>query len=357
MAVTTRSRSRDAKRKGDTSSVKSQQPHGREKDVDVMEFGGSIGAAGIILFSHTILYYFWYCLEFNEGGLSGPGLASLFTAPREWKDFISDVVAKAATHCYPTLYAWKIYLTYVTLEVLLAFMMPGIWIKGYPVPSEGNQRLSYLCNALWSWYAFLLIGLSFHISGVWRVTELADNYGAVMTVAVIVGNLVSIMMYVAARIQKRENRMTGNFLYDLFMGIYLNPRIGYFDLKMWAEIRISWKLLFFLTISAAAKQYELYGTVTWPMIFMVTAHFLYTNACQKGEECIPTTWDIFYENWGWMIIFWNFAGVPFVYTFQSYYILKQEPYHFHPLLHVLHFLLLFSAYYVWDTANSQKNRY
>ena len=32
----------------------------------------------------------------------------------------------------------------------------------------------------------------------------------------------------------------------------------------------------------------------------------------KGEECIPQTWDIFHEKCGFMFIFWNFAGIPFV---------------------------------------------
>ncbi len=31
------------------------------------------------------------------------------------------------------------------------------------------------------------------------------------------------------------------------------------------------------------------------MIFILVAQGLYTNAVAKGEECIPTTWDIFYE--------------------------------------------------------------
>ena len=61
------------------------------------------------------------------------------------------------------------------------------------------------------------------------------------------------------------------------------------------------------------------------MGFMILAHGLYTNACMKGEECIPTTWDIFYEKFGWMLIFWNYVGVPFVYCFQSFYILKNNP--------------------------------
>jgi delta24(24(1))-sterol reductase len=41
---------------------------------------------------------------------------------------------------------------------------------------------------------------------------------------------------------------------------------------------------------------------------MILAHFLYANACMKGEECVPTTWDIFYEKFGWMLIFWNISG-------------------------------------------------
>lgn len=45
---------------------------------------------------------------------------------------------------------------------------------------------------------------------------------------------------------------------------------------------------------------------------MVLATGLYINACAKGEECIPQTWDMFYEKDGFMLIFWNFAGVPFV---------------------------------------------
>lgn len=89
---------------------------------------------------------------------------------------------------------------------------------------------------------------------------------------------------------------------------------------------------------------------------MLIAHGLYVNACMKGEECIPTTWDIFHEKFGWMLIFWNYVGVPFVYCFQSFYILKNNVQL--PLTYMLPLLLvLLIAYYVWDTANSQKNRF
>jgi delta24(24(1))-sterol reductase len=56
------------------------------------------------------------------------------------------------------------------------------------------------------------------------------------------------------------------------------------------------------------------------MYFMILAIGLYVNACQKGEQCIPGTWDIFHEKFGWMIVFWNTARVPFFYCTQSLFV-------------------------------------
>ena len=124
------------------------------------------------------------------------------------------------------------------------------------------------------------------------------------------------------------------------------------------EIRVAWIGLFLLTLSAAVKQAEVHGNISGAMAILLCAHFLYTNACVKGEECVTTTWDVFYEKWGWMLIFWNAAGVPLVYSYQPYYILtklgKRE--HSHAYTAVLTAVLLVT-YYVWDTCNSQKNRF
>lgn len=40
------------------------------------------------------------------------------------------------------------------------------------------------------------------------------------------------------------------------------------------------------------------GYMTGGMWFICTAQWLYSNAVMKGEECIPSTWDIFYEKVG-----------------------------------------------------------
>jgi delta24(24(1))-sterol reductase len=74
------------------------------------------------------------------------------------------------------------------------------------------------------------------------------------------------------------------------MGSELNPRIGPLDFKMFFMVRIPWFILFAISCATAAKQYELYRHVSAEVAFLVGAHFLYTNACAKAEECIMTTW-------------------------------------------------------------------
>lgn len=56
-----------------------------------------------------------------------------------------------------------------------------------------------------------------------------------------------------------------------FMGAVLNPRIGPVDVKMFAEVRIPWVLLFLISVSGACKQYEKLGYVTPNSAFMVLA--------------------------------------------------------------------------------------
>lgn len=119
-----------------------------------------------------------------------------------------------------------------------------------------------------------------------------------MSTAIIWGFTMSFLVYTNSIIKGTQHRMSGKPIYDFFMGAPLNPRIGPVDLKMWAECRVPWPVLFFTSVSCALKQYEMRGYVSGPVAFMVLAHFLYTNACQKGEECIPTSFDMFYEKDG-----------------------------------------------------------
>jgi delta24(24(1))-sterol reductase len=250
-----------------------------------------------------------------------------------------------------------VYLGFLAVHALLSAFLPGIRMKGLPIAHEGGRQLEYNVNGLWAWYITLVVVTVAHVTGVFPLDRIYQLFGPLMTVAMITADAVAVAVYVHAHITGTTHRMSGNPIYDFFMGASLNPRVGRLDLKMWAEIRVAWILLFLLTLSAAGHQYAVYGRVSTPMKFMVLAHFLYTNACHKGEECVPTTWDIFYEKWGWMLIFWNFAGVPFVYCFNSMYLAQRAPFEHSAPYTVLCFALLVGAYYVWDTSQSQRNRF
>jgi hypothetical protein len=140
--------------------------------------------------------------------------------------------------------------------------MPGYVQEGLPVPSLGYKTLMYNCNAILSVYCTFITAAVLHHYHIFRLTEIIDNYGHIMSVAMIWGFAVSFGTYFWTVARGEQIRMSGNFIYDVFMGAALNPRIGPVDLKMWAEVRIPWVIVFFLAVSGACKQYEQYGAVT-----------------------------------------------------------------------------------------------
>lgn len=162
----------------------------------------------------------------------------------------------------PNLYAWKVYTGNVVFQLLLAQFVPGYQQEGLPVPSLNYKTLTYNCNALNSLYITLVTAAGLHWTGIFRLTEIIDNYGHLMSVSMIYGFSVALGTYLFAVLTNTQIRMSGNFFYDYFMGACLNPRIGKVDLKMWGEVRIPWVIVFFLAVSGGCKQYEQYGYVT-----------------------------------------------------------------------------------------------
>jgi delta24(24(1))-sterol reductase len=270
-----------------TASI-NKNTNASDTEVEEKEFGGSFGSAIIMVFSHLIPYYLWYCVEYNNSGVAVPSAQMLST------------IVEAAT---PTKKAAAIYLGYVLFEALLALLIPGLFINGLPLAHLKGKRLVYNCNAIQSWYITLITAAVLHYTQIFPLTNLIDNYAPILTVAIVFADLVSVLTYIITIANGRQHRMTGEFIYDFFMGAALNPRIGSLDIKMFSEARLSWIWLFLFTASAACKQYEVIGRVTPAMIFLLVAQGLYTNAIMKGEECIPTTWDIFYEKYGWYVEF------------------------------------------------------
>ncbi|KAF6761619.1 ergosterol biosynthesis ERG4/ERG24 [Ephemerocybe angulata] len=318
--------------------------HGREMDRKLeehqeYEFGGPWGVVAIMTGFPILMYYLWVCLWFYDGKLVHP------TSVEDIQPFLARMWGHVAKDASPNAYAWKVYTGNFFFQLFLGLVMPGYPQEGLPVPSLGYKTLKYNCNALTSLYVTLTTAFVLHYYHIF--------------LSMIYGFSVSAITYFWAVWTGNAIRMSGNFFYDYFMGAALNPRIGSVCLKMWAEVRIPWVLVFFMSVSGACKQYETLGYVTPNMAFMILATGLYINACAKGEECIPQTWDIYYEKWGFMVIFWNLSGVPFSYVYSVVYMASHDPskYQFSTAGYVFIYTLILCAYYVWDTAMAQKSHF
>ncbi|KAK4702769.1 Delta24(24(1))-sterol reductase, partial [Phenoliferia sp. Uapishka_3] len=255
------------------------------------EFGGPPGVVGMMVFFPCLFYYLFICLTLNDGKFLKPIDASSLTGPNGWIEFAKNIASLVRIHAAPTKRAAALYFSLMALQLLLAFIMPGLKQQGLPVGQLGGRTLTYNCNAFSSLYATVLIVGTLHFTGVFNLADIIDLYGPLLTVASISGFALAAVVYVTGE----RYRMSGNLIYDYFMGSSLNPRIGSVDIKMWAEIRISWTLLFAIAMGAVAKQYQTYGYVSPNVALFAYGTGLYLNACAKGEHFIPQTWDMNFE--------------------------------------------------------------
>lgn len=69
--------------------------------------------------------------------------------------------------------------------------------------------------------------------------------------------------------------------------------------------------------------------------------------------------DMYYEKWGFMLIFWNLSGVPLSYCHCTIYLANHHPdtYRWNKFALFLLYVAYIFVYWVWDTTNSQKNRF
>ncbi|KAH7048297.1 delta(24(24(1)))-sterol reductase [Macrophomina phaseolina] len=317
------------------------------------EFGGPVGVAAMMIGFPLLMWYMFVGAVCYNGRLPLPARG------QPLPEFARHIASLAYTHAFPHAQAWAIYWSFLIVEGLGYLYLPGVYGKGKYIPHLGKQ-LDYYCSAVWSWYITIAVALGLHFSGLFKLYTLVDEFGPLMSVAILSGFLISAVAYASALARGAQHRMTGNHVYDFFMGAELNPRLfGWLDFKMFFEVRMPWYILFLLTLGTALKQYEELGYVSGEVCFILMAHFLYGNACAKGEELIITSWDIYYEKWGFMLIFWNLAGVPLTYCHCTIYLANHHPseYHWNRGILAFWFAAYLFAYWVWDTGNSQKNMF
>ncbi|EEP78395.1 Delta(24(24(1)))-sterol reductase [Uncinocarpus reesii 1704] len=318
------------------------------------EFGGSLGVLAMMVGFPTLMYYMWIGAVYYDGHLPLPAEGQSMVS------FVKHMGQLVYEGAFPSVKAWTIYWAFFIFEALCYMFLPGIEAKGRPLDHLGGKQLTYRCSAVASFYTTIVVAIGLHVSGLFKLYTIIDEFGPLMSVAILTGFIISFIAYFSALARGVQHRTTGYPIYDFFMGAELNPRMfGILDFKMFFEVRLPWYILLLVSMGAAARQYENYGYVSGEVGFVLMAHFLYANACSKGEECIIPTWDIYYEKWGFMLIFWNLAGVPLSYCHCTVYLASHEPetYRWNKYALAALYISYVFVYWVWDTTNSQKNRF
>ncbi|RDW80025.1 hypothetical protein BP6252_04663 [Coleophoma cylindrospora] len=346
----------DKKLNGDVKTIIDGWEVGTDPKIDRsghFDFGGSIGVSCMMICFPLLMYYMWAGATYYDGKFPAPQDGESFM------DFVKHMGNLVYTGAFPSLRAFQIYWTFFLFEAFLYVYAPGVYAYGKPLAHEGGKQMKYYCSAVWSLYITIAVMGTLHFTGLFPLYTLIDEFGPIMSVAIISGFVVSFIAYFSALARGAQHRMTGQPIYDFFMGAELNPRIGILDFKMFFEVRLPWYILLGLSCGTAARQWEKYGYVSAEVGLLVMAHYLYANACSKGEECIVTTWDMYYEKWGFMLIFWNLAGVPLSYCHCTIYLANHPPstYKWNPYFMTALYITYLFVYWVWDTTNSQKNRF
>ncbi|KAI1783981.1 ergosterol biosynthesis ERG4/ERG24 family-domain-containing protein [Ganoderma leucocontextum] len=193
-----------------------------------------------------------------------------------------------STSVSPNVYAWQVYVGLMVLQLALAWVVPGFMQEGLVVVFLGYKSVMYKCDVIGCIYITMIAAATLDYYSMFCMREIIENFGYLMTVAMIVGLGVSFFI--------SQGCMSGSFIYGVFMGRRLNVRIGHVDLKMWLEVRVL----------------RMHGSST-SSIWLRDSLIMSQNVAFMRRVHRPT-WDIFQEKWGSHVILWNFAGVPFIYS-------------------------------------------
>jgi len=251
----------------------------------VFEFGGTAGVLALMVGFPLLMWYMWIGAACYDGKMPWP------EESQSWIDFGRHLGHLVYTGAFPTLRAWRIYWTFFVFEAVCYCVLPGVWGWGKPLPHEGGKQLKYFCNCYLTLHFTIIVLAALHFGGIFPLYTIIDEFGPLLSVGILSGFLVAIVAYVSAILRGAQHRMSGYPIYDFFLGAELNPRMfGILDFKMFFMVRIPWFVIFGLSCGAAARQYDRYGYVSKEVMFLVVAHYLYANACAKGEQLIISSW-------------------------------------------------------------------
>lgn len=339
------------------TEIKESGQWGRAWAVELRTF---LGCLLILTLSPLMVMYFYICAFSYDCSLTGPIY-----------DILNGNLTRAAIWeklPHFSMQALAIFALWLGLQLVLAIIPDFVHrivriYRGGPqlgAMTPAGNRLWYEINGLQAW---IVSHVLFIVGAFWlgwmSPTILFDNWGSLLIIANVMGFSLGIFCYLKAYLfpsHPEDRKFSGNFLYDFYMGIELNPRIGPIDFKLFFNGRpgiIAWTLI---NLSFASEQYMQYGTVTNSMLLVNFFHALYVLYFFWKEHWYLYTIDIHHDHFGWMLGWGDSVWLPYMYTLQGLFLV------FHPIelsagyaLFVLALGLL--GFWLFLSTNNQKDHF
>ncbi|KAI9298934.1 ERG4/ERG24 ergosterol biosynthesis protein [Neoconidiobolus thromboides FSU 785] len=322
---------------------------GREKNVSFLNI---LFVGLVFFFSPFIVIYFWICLEHFEGSLFYPLIEiyyrySLDKLTVEWLTGLLPV---------PTRKGFYLYFGWLAFHGLAYLYFPSN--IGYGQETPAGHVLPYRVNGFRIW--ILTHALFFIFTLVFPVFDgaiIAENWGALLVATNVYGYFLTFFSYYKAQYfptHPEDRKFSGSKLYDLVMGIELNPRLFGIDFKLFHNGRpgiTAWTLI---NISFAYAQYKNLGYVTNSLVALIILHGIYVVDFFYNEDWYLRTIDIAHDHFGYYLAWGDSVWLPFMYTLQSFYLYRNPIDLSIPFFWAIMGLGL-GGYFIFRECNNQKD--
>ncbi|KAH7280268.1 hypothetical protein KP509_37G058500 [Ceratopteris richardii] len=256
----------------------------------------------------------------------------------------------------PSQHGLAVLFGYLFTLALFDRILPGQIVPG--VVLEDKTRLYYKCNGFLS---LILLSIAFLVG--WRrelysLEVIAEKGGELFVTTLIFSFLESLILYVSGCLSKSKSsslrpHRTGNFINDWWLGVQLNPSFLGIDVKFFT-VKAGMMGWFFINLSIAARQIQIEGFLTLPMILYQSFSMIYVLDFFWFEEYMTSTWDIIAENFGYMLIFGDLVWIPFTFSIQGWWLLTHKP-TLTIYAAALNIIIFVIGYAVFRGANRQKH--
>ena len=243
-----------------------------------------LGSLALVILTPILVFPYWYASAFCNGdfALLARKVGTLGLGKFVYSELFFDVKAKA--YLFDAV-AWKIYLAYCALELVLQRWMPGktfravgaMTVSGHVPVYKANGMQSYLFSIL---VLFLLRWDAKSASPLvgFDPATVYDYMGKLLGIS----NLLALALCVFLTFKglyaptTKESGTNGSWIIDFFWGTDLYPNILGWDVKQFTNCRFGMMFWQLGIICYAMKQYDLlHGAIDSAMLVSVVLQTVY----------------------------------------------------------------------------------